>query len=227
MTHDELYDKRYQAAVMTHGLSADVVYARFEELLLSGSFGGELLDFGAGNGAFTCRMLSTGRFSSVTASDIFERPAGVDQQIHWISGDLNYPLELPDSSFDTIASVEVIEHLENPRAVARELFRLLRHEGRLLLSTPNNESWRALLNLVVRGHYTAFVSNYPAHITALLRMDLERILTETGFVDLSFSYCDHGAVPCFPESLAWRDVSLGCLKGCRFSDTIFVSAKKP
>ena len=224
---DNLWDKRVEASVLTGGLSTEIIHSKVQGLALAGRSGGELLDFGAGRGVLTSNILSTGQCRSVTAADIFERPAELDSRVRWIRTDLNFPLDVPASSFDTVISAEVIEHLENPRSVVREFFRLLRPKGELVLSTPNNESWRALINLAIRGHYTTFLLNYPDHITALLRLDIERILTEAGFADVSFCYCDHGYVPCFPDTLQWRDISFGCLKGKRYSDTIFVTARKP
>jgi hypothetical protein len=79
--------------------------------------------------------------------------------------------------------------------------------------------------LLVRGHYVAFLDScYPAHITALLRKDLARILTEAGFSDVRFHFTNHGGLPKLP-SVSWQKVSLGLLKGCRFSDNLIATAK--
>ena len=84
-----------------------------------------------------------------------------------------------DGSWDVIVSAEVIEHLENPRATVREWARLLKPGGLLVFSTPNNESLRSIMSLIFRGHYADFSdSSYPAHITPLLRKDIERIMQE-------------------------------------------------
>jgi len=124
-------------------------------------------------------------------------------------------------------AAEIIEHLENPRFVARELFRLLQPGGSLLLTTPNNESWRSLISLAVRGHYVAFNDgSYPAHITALLRADIVRILMEAGFDSPVFDYSDHGGIPGWPM-LAWQQISMGLLRGLRFSDNLLALARKP
>jgi 2-polyprenyl-3-methyl-5-hydroxy-6-metoxy-1,4-benzoquinol methylase len=121
----------------------------------------------------------------------------------------------------------VIEHLENPRQVAREWFRILKPGGTLILSTPNNESIRSLMALLVRGHYVAFLDScYPAHITALLRKDLVRILTEAGFSDVRFHFTDHGGLPKLP-AVSWQQVSWGLLNGCRFSDNVIATARVP
>jgi 2-polyprenyl-3-methyl-5-hydroxy-6-metoxy-1,4-benzoquinol methylase len=134
---------------------------------------------------------------------------------------------LGDAACDVIVAVEVIEHLENPRFVAAEWFRLLKPGGVVLLSTPNNESWRSLLSLVFRGHFNAFLDRgYPAHITALLRTDLERIMAETGFEGVRFSFTDSGCTPRFTRG-TWQQISHGKLKGLRYSDNVICSARKP
>jgi len=65
-----------------------------------------------------------------------------------------------------------------------------------------------------------------AHITALLRKDLVRILSEAGFSDVRFHFTDHGGLPKLP-AVSWQQVSLGLLKGCRFSDNVIATAKAP
>jgi SAM-dependent methyltransferase len=51
--------------------------------------------------------------------------------------------ELPfdDQSFDLIYCAEVIEHLINPDFAVEEFRRVLRPEGRILITTPNLASW--------------------------------------------------------------------------------------
>jgi 2-polyprenyl-3-methyl-5-hydroxy-6-metoxy-1,4-benzoquinol methylase len=155
------------------------------------------------------------------------RPAPLDENIAWIAADLNEPLPYDGARFDVIVSAEVIEHLENPRFVARELFRLLRPGGTLLLTTPNNESWRSLLSLLVRSHHVAFGDgSYPAHITPLLRIDLKRILIEAGFAQPIFRYTNEGALPGYPTT-SWQKISGGLLTGVRFSDNFLAFSRKP
>ena len=50
--------------------------------------------------------------------------------------DLNEPLPLHDAAYDTLLLTDVLEHIERPDALWREIARLLAPGGRLLLATP-------------------------------------------------------------------------------------------
>jgi len=226
-TSIDLASRRAIAAQASGGTSGNAIYAAVLRAVNEFDLRDQVLDFGSGTGYLTQQLLGTRRFATVTGADLMPRPASLDKDIAWISGDLNEPLSYDAASFDVIISAEVIEHLENPRFVAREMFRLLRPGGAVLLSTPNNESWRSLLSLVVRNRHVAFGDgSYPAHITPLLRIDLERILAEAGFSGITFRYTNEGGIPGYP-TVSWQRVSAGLLTGVRFSDNLLVFARKP
>jgi 2-polyprenyl-3-methyl-5-hydroxy-6-metoxy-1,4-benzoquinol methylase len=224
---DALSSHRKLASELSKGGSDAVIYEAIERSLADSGAAGDVLDFGAGTGQLTRRLEVSARYRSVTGADLFARSAEVPAAVRWVQGDLNERLPVGDGAFDVVVASEVIEHLENPRAVAREIFRLLRPGGLAILSTPNNESWRALLALVVRGHFVAFGDTaYPAHITALVRADLGHVLVEAGFASPRFSFTDVGGIPSAP-SRTWQSISGGRLRGLRFSDNVVVTARKP
>ena len=223
----DLSERRRRAAEASGGTSEEAIYTALTDKLRELGAHGDVLDFGAGTGALTSRLVETGLFDSVSGADMMARPPELPPGILWLAQDLNDPLEVSAASFDVVVAAEVIEHLENPRAVAREWFRLLRPGGLLLLSTPNNESIRSLVALLVRGHYVAFGDgSYPAHITALLRKDLVRILSEAGFLEVTFVFTNRGGIPGRP-SVTWQAISAGLLQGLRWSDAVLASAFKP
>ncbi|MFY0598149.1 MAG: class I SAM-dependent methyltransferase [Cyclobacteriaceae bacterium] len=47
------------------------------------------------------------------------------------------PIALPDNSFDSIATFQVIEHIQNDELYLKEIHRILRPGGTALISTPN------------------------------------------------------------------------------------------
>ena len=69
-------------------------------------------------------------------------------------------------------------------------------------------------------------TSYPAHITPLVRQDLDHVLAEAGFVDRSFSFSDVGGVPGMPTR-TWQTFLGGRARGVRFSDNVIVTARKP
>ena len=66
--------------------------------------------------------------------------------------ELDSPLWPVDSEqFDLVVCAETIEHLENPRAVFRELTRVARRDGWIIVTTPNQLSLLSKLTLVVKN----------------------------------------------------------------------------
>ncbi len=135
---DRIKAHRWEASLSSGGTSAKHIYEAFVNLVKRLDLSGDILDFGAGKGNLITYIQALNRFSSVTAADIMDRPAGIDKLVKWISCDLNNAINIANDSFDVIVSLEIIEHLENPRATVREWFRLLRPCGTLLFSMPNN-----------------------------------------------------------------------------------------
>lgn len=223
-----LQDTRVRAAKESQGTSSDPIYKALLRQVRASGAKGHALDFGAGTGHLASLLTGTGRFSQVDAVDIVDYrsdPSKSAPQVRWFFSDLNDPLPSEDGSYDLIVAAEVIEHLENPRFLAREWFRLLRDGGTLIYSTPNNESWRSLVSLLIKGHFAGFTdTSYPAHLTALVRKDLERVAREAGFSQVSFAFTHSGGVPGKP-SFTWQRISRR-LRGLRYSDNVVCIARK-
>jgi hypothetical protein len=77
----------------------------------------------------------------------------------------------------------------------------------VVVTTPNQLSLLSLLTLLSKRRFSAFQdSHYPAHRTALLESDLQRIATAAGLADLDVAYSQRGRLPLagahYPVSLA-------------------------
>jgi len=143
--------------------------------------------------------------------------------VQFIAANLNSRIPLEPESGDVVASIETIEHLENPRAFMRDLVRIVRPGGLVLITTPNQLSLLSKLTLVVKNQFNAFTdTNYPAHITALLEIDLRRIAAEAGLEDIQVAFTNNGRVP----GTSWNWPQTRLFRGRRFSDNILVSGKK-
>ena len=218
---------RMKSAVGTQGISGNHIYAMIDREIVAHKLHGAVLDYGAGVGNLTRRLQGMGVFSKVVAADLLpDQPEGLEVS-KWLQQDLNESMPGYDAYFDVVIASEVIEHLENPRFTARELYRLCRPGGHVIITTPNNECIRSLLALAIRGHFVQFDKGwYPGHITPLVRKDLLRILVEAGFEPIGFRFTDKGSLPGRPMR-TWQEFSFGTLRGLRFSDNILVSARKP
>lgn len=206
------------------GISDEAIYAAVRRALQdAGVRRGTLLDVGCGEGHLR-------RF----VVDLFDRYIGTDiiryerfpSDAEFVTTDLETGrVPVDDGSVDAVVAVEVIEHLENPRAFVRELARAVRPGGIVLVSTPNQLSALSLLTLAVKRRHAAFQDvHYPAHLSALLEVDLVRMAGESGFVDPRITYTHFGRLVLtsghYPESLARRFPRL-------MSDNVLLVARKP
>ncbi len=222
---DQLFARKGDVG-LGHGVSNGPIYDCVASTVLASGVTGDLLDFGAGRGTLTRRLQESGRFASVSGVDLYPRSAEVPESICWERADLNGSTPFPAGSFDLVVASEVIEHLENPRAMCRELWRILKTGGLAIISTPNVETLRSWVSAVLRGYFVEFSpGNYPAHITPLMRIDLERALQECGFAVEAVSYSRRGGLPGFP-GVSWQQISFGLLHGRLFSDTIVLKARR-
>ncbi|MFO0909549.1 MAG: methyltransferase domain-containing protein [Isosphaeraceae bacterium] len=220
-----LYESRVAAAQVTLGTSPDAIKNLVVRLIRDHKLTGRVLDFGAGKGELARLLLGVEGITEVTGVDILDWPEDLPPAINWRTQDLNEPFEV-DQPFDIVTCTEVIEHLENPRATFRNLARLVRPGGHLILTTPNQECIRSYVGLLFGGHFTHFLGScYPAHITALLRLDLTRICAETGFEPPTFAYSREGGIPKMPV-VKWQSVSFGLLNGRLFSDNVGMIARR-
>jgi len=66
---------------------------------------------------------------------------------------LDAPLPWPDGSFDAVMSTEGIEHLENHFSFLREVYRILKRGGILVLTTPNITALRSRVRFLGSGFF--------------------------------------------------------------------------
>lgn len=185
--------------------------------------GGVLVDVGCGAGNLWSFVRN--RFARYIGVDVvcYEGfPA--DGDFHAVDLDTGR-VPVDEGSADVVAAVETIEHLENPRAFLRELARVARPGGWIVVTTPNQLSWLSKMTLVVKNRFNAFQDNcYPAHLTALLEVDLRRMTLECGLGETTILYSLHGRIPRtpwhYPRFLSrWLPRAL--------SDNVLLIARKP
>jgi SAM-dependent methyltransferase len=150
-------------------------------------------------------------------------PSG--EGVRFVAANLNTPpYDVPAGCASAVVSVETIEHLENPRSFFRELVRLVRPGGLVVVTTPNQLSLMSKLTLLAKNEFNAFQDRpglYPAHVTALLEVDLLRIAREVGLRDIAIHYSNVGRIP----GTRRRWPAVFGFRGRAFSDNVAVVAR--
>jgi SAM-dependent methyltransferase len=212
-------------ARQSHGSSSNAIYEMVAKALVERHSGdGVLVDVGCGAGnlwKFVNHQANL--YIGVDAV----RYDGFPSEAEFIPHNFDAgKVPLADESADIVLSVETIEHLENPRAFVRELVRLTKPGGLVIITTPNQLSLLSKLTLGLKNQFNAFQEApglYPAHITALLEIDLIRIFRESGLTDIKIDFSNQGRIPFTPWS--WPN-KLG-FRGQAFSDNILCLGLKP
>jgi len=208
-------------AKLSLGKSSGAIYRSVASLLGSRhTRGGTVLDVGCGCGDL--QPFIAGLFDTYCGADVVRYQAFPEWATFYQTDLEADRIAVPDSFADAVVAVETIEHLENPRAFCRELTRLAKPDGWIVVTTPNQLSLLSKLTLALRNEFNAFrASSYPAHLTALLEVDLRRIAAECGWRDFAIHYTSFGRIPgsarhwprwlanCFPRAFSDNVLAVG------------------
>ncbi len=74
--------------------------------------------------------------------------------------------------FDSLLAGELIEHLKKPELFVREANRVLKKNGKMIITTPNRNS---MVNRLTRSYYA------PLHFSLFSVPELRRLLEKNGF----------------------------------------------
>jgi SAM-dependent methyltransferase len=118
-----------------------IVTYRFAESFAQGK---DVLDYGCGSGYGSAMIAGVAR--SVKAVDVAPHAIAHGRQ-HYSRANVEFesiepgqPLPFSNASFDTVLSFQVIEHVTAPDAYLREVVRVLKPRGTLVLATPDRRT---------------------------------------------------------------------------------------
>lgn len=104
---------------------------------------------------------------------------------------------IPAGSLDIIALFDVLEHLQDPRALFQRCRKLLRPNGLLVIQTPCYTEGRTLAAMIESKD--PFLPLFiPEHLYLFSQTAVRRLLSETGFPHVSFEPAVFGQYDMFP-----------------------------
>lgn len=136
----------------------------------------KLLDIGCGNGQFIRRMATLGWETEGVDVDKKAVDYCVSKGLTVHYGNLE-DIKLKENCYDVITLNHVIEHLVSVEDMLHEIYRILKPGGKLIISTPNSNSW--LFKRVF--HEAWYCLDPPRHLNIFNLQNLAKIVQSTGF----------------------------------------------
>jgi len=116
--------------------------------MLGSSSGEKVLDIPAGNGLLSVALKENG--FNVTSADLNQERPDFDYV------DMSKPFPYQDNEFDIVVCLEGIEHVLNPTLLAKELIRVCKSGGKIIVSTPNIMNFYSRLQFLFTGSFFQF-----------------------------------------------------------------------
>ena len=155
----------------------------------------EVLECACGTGLLTGELAK--RCKSLTATDFSvnmlkraKRKYGKCGNVQFRQGDILH-LGYPDEQFDVVVAANVIHLLDEPDKALRELDRVCRKGGRIIIPTYMNRTERGTTNRV-SGAIGKAGADFKREFTLA---SYKLFFTEAGYTDVTYTLCE-GKIPC-------------------------------
>ena len=142
----------------------------------------KLLDIGCADGTTTTQISKMSNLLDVTGIDYFK--GAVDHakkrnsNIKFVHADV-HKLPFKDASYEMVTAIETLEHLKNPNQAFREIFRILKPRGYLIIGQDTNSLlFRLIWFLWTRWRGSVWKNS---HISCMRPKDLMKVLKKQGF----------------------------------------------
>ena len=135
MSHQETYRHNEAYAEFLANWDAGF-YAKYTDSLRPARKGGRVLDIGCGAGQVVGRLTEAGfeAYGVDVSEPNIERARKFSDRCQMYDG---RHLPFPDAHFESAGALNVLEHVDEPEDFIRELTRVVRPRGKIVLSSPN------------------------------------------------------------------------------------------
>lgn len=156
-----------------------------------------ILDVGCGRTAPVLKKF-VGLGRTLIGMDLCElKTTGHNASPSFIKGNAT-AISLKDASVDLVISRSVLEHLENPAEVYREVYRILKPEGYLIFLTPNFYDYASILSKLIPGRFHSRIvrltegrneeDTFPTCYRSNTERQVKKLASMTGFEISSLDY---------------------------------------
>jgi SAM-dependent methyltransferase len=185
--YDAEDDVGYRGYMQTFHRYRDVfrrIFDRRHRDLRRHTSGNRLLEVGCAYGTLLAHLREKGwEVSGVEVSPLSSRRAREDLGLDVRTGKLE-EAGYPDSRFDVVLLLDVLEHLHRPFQTLGEISRILAPGGTLVVQCPYElYHWEEVAEAVLRGKKTATIEpdSVPAHLYFFVPRTLDAFLRKGGF----------------------------------------------
>lgn len=153
---------------------------------------GTILEAGCGAAAFTpylAQCTNHMRACDISSEQI-KKNSEAFPDIHFFTQDLGSSLACETDSMDIIWCSEVLEHLFDPAYAVREFYRVLKPEGKLLVTVPYHGGFKNILIALFKWN-EHFSADNP-HIRFFTKKTISNVVNKAGFRSIRIETCGMG-----------------------------------
>lgn len=154
------------------------------------------LDIGSGHGDLIQLLRSNGVVTRSSACDYTDTLMQIKDVVVDVVNLNDDRLPYPDASFDLVTCTEVVEHLEHYRKTIREMYRVLKPSGTLVVTTPNTLNLKSRIRFLVFGFFNLFgplhvresdLHSTGGHINPVSYFYLAHSMLDAGFENITLA----------------------------------------
>ncbi|WP_372365259.1 class I SAM-dependent methyltransferase [Candidatus Uabimicrobium sp. HlEnr_7] len=143
---------------------------------------GNFLDVGCGSGHFLVYMQTHGMNCYGVDSGRFSQEFAAKHNLNIFHGEVA-KAKYPSDFFDVITMNHTLEHVVNPSETLRELCRILKPKGRLIIGVPQLHS---IAYKIFQRHWAEL--DIPRHMFVCSTKNLKKLVTQAGFTTTKTRY---------------------------------------